>query len=154
MGCGMTYKSIFVASLLMVLFGWTNIVFDPSSAGVAYAQQSQQVQNISTDELKKLHAEGVTIVDLRRQDEWDATGVIDGSIKLTAFDSSGRLIESFRQNFLDKIAPDQRVILICRSGARSSRIAAALSQQDGYSGIYNVLGGITGWIKAGLPVSK
>ncbi len=150
----MTYKSVFIASFLVVLFGWTSMAFVASSAGVAYAQTAQKITNISASDLKKLYGEGVTIVDLRRQDEWDATGVIDGSIKLTAFDARGKLVDNFRQTFHEKIKPDQRVVLICRSGARSSRIASLLSQQDGYSGIYNVVGGIMGWIAAGYPVSK
>jgi peptidylprolyl isomerase len=148
------YKSGFIVIFFMVLFGWSGASIVQPATGVAYAQAANGVQNISAAELKKIYGEGVTIVDLRRQDEWNATGVIDGSIKLTAFDARGKLVDSFRQTFHDKIAPGQRVVLICRTGARSSRIASLLSQHDGYSGIYNVVGGIKGWIGAGYPVSK
>jgi rhodanese-related sulfurtransferase len=48
---------------------------------------------------------------------------------------------------------EQPVVLICRSGNRTSRIAHFLSEQLGYRQIYNVQLGIRDWIQEGLPTT-
>jgi molybdopterin/thiamine biosynthesis adenylyltransferase/rhodanese-related sulfurtransferase len=57
---------------------------------------------------------------------------------------------------IDELAPDtsQRLILYCRSGARSARAANLLKEQLGYDNVANVEGGILAWQKAGLPVDE
>jgi len=47
-------------------------------------------------------------------------------------------------NNLDKISHDKKVIVHCRSGARSGRIVQYLEQQ-GYENVYNLKGGILAW---------
>jgi len=57
---------------------------------------------------------------------------------------------------IDELAPDtsQRLILYCRSGARSARAANLLKEQFGYDNVANVDGGILAWQEAGLPVDE
>jgi sulfur-carrier protein adenylyltransferase/sulfurtransferase len=57
---------------------------------------------------------------------------------------------------IDELAPDtsQRVILYCRSGARSARAANLLKEQFGYDNVANVEGGILAWEEQGLPVAE
>jgi sulfur-carrier protein adenylyltransferase/sulfurtransferase len=57
---------------------------------------------------------------------------------------------------IDELAPDtsQRLILYCRSGARSARAANLLKEQLGYDNVANVEGGILAWQEAGLPVDE
>ncbi|MGH2983906.1 MAG: molybdopterin-synthase adenylyltransferase MoeB [Solirubrobacterales bacterium] len=57
---------------------------------------------------------------------------------------------------IDELAPDtsQRVILYCRSGARSARAANLLQEQFGYDNVANVEGGILAWQEQGLPVDE
>ena len=57
---------------------------------------------------------------------------------------------------IDELAPDtsQRLILYCRSGARSARAANLLQEQFGYDNVANVEGGILAWQEAGLPVDE
>jgi sulfur-carrier protein adenylyltransferase/sulfurtransferase len=56
----------------------------------------------------------------------------------------------------DQRAPDtsRRLILYCRSGARSARAAHLLQEQFGYENVANVEGGILAWQEAGLPVDE
>jgi sulfur-carrier protein adenylyltransferase/sulfurtransferase len=56
----------------------------------------------------------------------------------------------------DQRAPDtsRRLILYCRSGARSARAAHLLQEQFGYENVANVEGGILAWQDAGLPVDE
>lgn len=108
--------------------------------------------NIDNENLKALLKRGVKIVDIRRADEWKQTGVIKGSKLITAFDGKGRFIRSFPADLEAFAGPDEEIILICRTGNRSSVIAKALAEQAGYSTIYNVTDGILKWIKDGNPV--
>ena len=107
--------------------------------------------NVDNAALKTLVDRGVKIVDGRRPDEWRSTGVIPGSALLTAFDARGQFNPDFPAAFAALAKPDEDVILICRSGNRSSVLAQALSRQAGYTHIYNVAGGITGWMEDGNP---
>jgi SulP family sulfate permease len=47
---------------------------------------------------------------------------------------------------------DRTVVLICRSGRRST-LAAIILQDLGYTNIYNMKGGMLAWEAAGYPVS-
>ncbi len=74
---------------------------------------------MTVDQMK---AEGALVVDVRRPDEWQATGVIEGARLVTFADA---------QDFLSRIgadlAPGQELILVCQSGRRSAAAAAALA---------------------------
>lgn len=110
--------------------------------------------NINNSDLKKLLKRGVKFVDIRRQDEWDKTGVIEGSVRLTAFNNRGEFVRGFPESFQKIAAPGDEVILICRTGNRSSVLANILAEQAGYTKVYNVTDGIAKWIKNGNPVIK
>lgn len=42
------------------------------------------------------------------------------------------------------------LVLVCRSGARSAQ-ACHFLQQQGFSNVYNLRGGMMGWAQSGLP---
>lgn len=102
------------------------------------------------ENLKRLLEQEVTIIDVRRSDEWTETGVIDGSQTITFFDRSGRYdTEKWLHRLSlvsDRTSP---VILICASGSRSRIIGQWLSREIGYDKVYNVSAGIDSWIKSG-----
>lgn len=119
------------------------------SALLAHAE----VVNVDNAELARLAASGVPVVDIRTEGEWKDGGVIAGSKLLTFFDEAGR---SDPPQWLEKLKtatkPDQPVILVCRSGKRSSAAAQFLSEQAGYKTVYNVGKGMNGWVGEGRPV--
>ncbi len=110
--------------------------------------------NVSNEELKSLLQQGITLVDIRRPEEWRQTGVIKGSHKITLFDSNGRVMPDFQEKFEAITDPDEPVALICRTGNRTAVASKMLSQQLGYKKIYNVERGITDWIRKGNPVVR
>ena len=110
--------------------------------------------NVDNAALEALIDDGVKIVDVRRPDEWRATGVIPGSALLTAFDARGRFNPDFPAAFEALVSRNEDVILICRSGNRSTVLARALSAQAGYTRVYNVTGGIAGWMEGGNPTVR
>jgi rhodanese-related sulfurtransferase len=109
-----------------------------------------EVIDIDNQQLKNLMARGVPVVDVRTPQEWRETGLVDGSHGLTFFDAQGRYDTTRWLAELSTIAgSDEPVILICRSGNRSARIAAFLDQQAGYQTVYNVRSGIRSWLAEG-----
>ena len=111
-------------------------------------------KNIGNSELQHLMKKGIKVFDIRRQDEWETTGVIDKSIKLTAFSKNGALMPNFFKKLVNKVDRNQEMILICRTGNRTSIIANYLSRKMGYSKVYNVKNGIKMWIDKKLPILK
>ncbi|MFK7852799.1 MAG: rhodanese-like domain-containing protein [Granulosicoccus sp.] len=114
---------------------------------------SADVIEIDNAALQKLKDSGATIIDVRRDDEWLHTGILEGSHGITFFDKRGRYDVNAWLSDLDKlIKPDQPVVLICARGVRSSKIAELLDKRLGYSQVHNVTDGIQSWLKSDLPV--
>ncbi len=47
--------------------------------------------------------------------------------------------------------PGEKLVIYCRSGARSGQVCAFLTQR-GMTNIYNLRGGVIAWQSAGLPL--
>lgn len=112
-----------------------------------------ETQQISVDDLDRLLVSGVTLIDVRRADEWRATGIVAGSRMITAFDSQGNLDPRFVEAITTSFPPDRPVALICRSGNRSATAAQLLSERLGYQHVFNVQGGIQQWIQERRPIA-
>lgn len=110
--------------------------------------------NVDNAQLKSLMAEGVALYDIRRPEEWRQTGVIPGSRKLTYAESAGVPHPDFLRRFTAEVSKDEPVILICRSGNRTDRLARHLAEELGYTKIYNVRDGIIRWIGDGQPITR
>lgn len=110
--------------------------------------------NLDNGQLKTMLEENVPIYDIRRPEEWRQTGVIEGSQLLTFAGSSGRVIPDFLTRFTSVVGKDDPVILICRTGSRTSTLARHLVEQLGYTQVYNVHNGITRWISDGRPITR
>lgn len=79
-------------------------------------------------------------VDVRENDEWDA-GRIDGATHIPMRSLAERLAE---------LPADQRLLIVCRSGARSGQVTRALVQA-GYDAV-NLRGGMVAWVAEDLPI--
>ncbi len=121
---------LFILIITAVLSG-CSAVNEPEKASEATYQQIDQ------EEAKKMMAkdDGHIIVDVRRQDEYDA-GHIPGAILVPnesiACDSPEALPDY-----------DQIILIYCRSGNRSKQAAEKLAAM-GYKNIYE-FGGINTW---------
>ena len=83
---------------------------------------------------------GSLLVDVRERDELVELRPID-AVLLPMSELPGRL---------EVLPTDRPLMFICRSGARSGRVAAFLLQQ-GYGDVANVEGGMLAWHAAKLP---
>lgn len=111
-------------------------------------------RNADNDQLKALLAQGVPIYDIRRPEEWRSTGVVEGSRTLTWVNKSGQPNPEFLPRFTAEVGKDDPVVLICRTGSRTDKLARELMEKQGYTQVYNVRHGITGWIAGNNPVVK
>lgn len=87
----------------------------------------------------------VRVVDVREPHEFGGElGHIHGAelVPLATVDAAAK---SWRQ--------DDEVVLVCRSGARSGRAAAALTTM-GFRRVMNMVGGMLAWNEARLPVER
>ncbi|MGN6413644.1 rhodanese-like domain-containing protein [Flexivirga sp.] len=88
-------------------------------------------------------ADDAVMIDVREQNEWDA-GHAPGAIHIPLGDLPARLDDLPESDERDPLP------IMCRSGNRSGRAVAWLSQQ-GFD-VINVDGGMKQWASAGKPV--
>lgn len=51
---------------------------------------------------------------------------------------------------IHELSREEKLVMVCRSGARSAQ-ACMFLQQNGFSNVYNLRGGMMGWMQSGLP---
>ncbi len=109
--------------------------------------QAGGYSNINNAQLEQMIKKGVTLVDIRREEEWKQTGIVKGANTITFFTRTGRINPNFMSEFTALVKSDQPVVLICRTGNRTRAASQAIAQQLGYKEVYNVTHGIKGWMK-------
>ncbi len=103
------------------------------------------MKEVTVKELKQMmdNNEDFQLIDVREQNEYDFANLGGELIPLsTVLDNA------------DKIAEDKKVIIHCRSGARSANAVLLLQSTQGLDNLYNLKGGILAWsdeIDAGVP---
>ncbi|MEO0982181.1 MAG: rhodanese-like domain-containing protein [Pseudomonadota bacterium] len=119
---------------------------------IAAAEPAERIS--APDAYERAQSEALTIIDIRRPEEWAETGLPAGAARATLQD------EDFVDRILaavdgDKTAP---IALTCRTGRRSERAARQLSEA-GFTKVYNLregwlgrAGSGPGWKARGLPV--
>ena len=128
-------------------------VLAAAGAGVAHMVQSAASQEMTPQEAHAAAKDGrILLVDIRRPDEWQKTGVPEGAVPS----------DLRRDDFADAVlaaraSETQPVALICARGVRSRRMTLLLDEA-GITPIIDVPEGMLGsfagpgWRKVGLPV--
>lgn len=114
------------------------------------------VKDLSPEALQAMQAHGALVVDVRTPEEWRETGLIPGSKGLTYFDANGGSDKAgwLRQLGGLQATPDRPVILVCRSGGRSTAVGQMLIDDAGYSKVYQLQGGMRGWRSEHQPLER
>ena len=116
-----------------------------------------QFQGANANEMLELHKNGAAIIDIRRVAEWEETGVIPGTTKMTFFDEQGGYdIDKFMGE-LKKVVKNknQPIVLVCRTANRTKVVGNFLTNDMGYKNVKELSGGITfGWINEGKKTVK
>lgn len=137
--------------MFLVMSACTSTAVDTSSNSTI--PSAKGVVNINNQQLQALLDKKVTLVDIRRPEEW-ALGVIPGSKKVTFFLKDGSINPELIPQ-LKRVAPtDKPVALICRTGNRTQVGALMIKTQLGYPTVYNVEKGITQWFVEGRAITK
>ncbi len=89
------------------------------------------VQELKTMKDKK---EDFQLIDIREEYEYDICEIGGELIPM------GEIAEN-----LDKISKTKKVVVHCRSGKRSASVVQMLEQQNGFTNLYNLKGGIMAW---------
>lgn len=94
--------------------------------------------------------DNIVMIDVRREEEFETTGLIKNAHKLTFFDNYGNHnIEQWMGEF-EKLVPskDQVFILICAHANRTRTIGDFLIE-NGYKNCAHLFGGMAQWIQEG-----
>jgi glyoxylase-like metal-dependent hydrolase (beta-lactamase superfamily II)/rhodanese-related sulfurtransferase len=104
----------------------------------------ESVPQMTVYELSEWRDEGrdVVVVDVREPAEW-REGHVEGALHLPMLEAVARLGE---------LPADRPKAVMCAGGLRSSTVISAL-ERHGVRDCLNVTGGMTAWLKAGLPAS-
>lgn len=104
------------------------------------------LDTLSVQELKQRvdrDRAGLTVLDVRTEKEWNA-GHMEGALHV----HGGQLEERFAE-----VPREKPVAVMCGSGYRAS-IAASFLKREGYAEVINVMGGMSAWKAASLPVAN
>jgi rhodanese-related sulfurtransferase len=103
------------------------------------------IARVIPQEAAEAQQDGATalIIDVREPREFESLRA-PGAVLLPLADLVVRHVDLPR---------DRRLLMLCRSGARSWRAAAFLVQQ-GFDSVANIDGGMIAWQNAGLPIKS
>jgi rhodanese-related sulfurtransferase len=105
------------------------------------ASNGNTPSTISAAEAYQKYSEGVFLLDVRRQDEWDQYHVVNTTL-VTLDDLPNRLNELPR---------DQEIVVICHSGNRSGQ-GRDILLDAGFTQVTSMEGGLIAWNNAGYPL--
>ena len=111
------------------------------------AQTKPRIKEISAAELKKkldMH-HPFHLIDVREESEW-----ANGHITQAIHKSKGVLERDIEKDVADAAAT---LVVYCSGGFRSALAADSL-QKMGYTNVYSLAGGSTGWQDAGYSLEK
>jgi rhodanese-related sulfurtransferase len=98
------------------------------------------IPSVTVDQLPDPLPDGLVVLDVREPIEW-TYGRIDGSLHIPMTELVERVAE---------IPNEVQVLVVCKVGARSARVAGYLAQ-SGYEA-FNLDGGLLDWAAAGRPL--
>ena len=132
----LSFKKFVVAYLTVLLLSVVVAHFYVQSQQKSYG-------DITVEQAKSLIEQNIwlKIVDVRLDTEFN-TSHIPGAINVCACDPD---------NMLRELDPNDEILVYCRSGLRSAAAMKFLNE-NGFSKVYNLVGGIVAWENAGYPV--
>jgi rhodanese-related sulfurtransferase len=141
-------KNVLSLSMLFLLFACGNS--ESGSNAVAQQESAQSMKQVVEDvnaatfsKMKEEAGDEAIVLDIRTPREWNG-GIISGAVKLDFYG------DDFRKE-LEKLPRDKKILVYCASGGRSKN-AQQIMASLGFQEIYNLEGGMSGWLENGLPV--
>ena len=131
----------------LAVVGYDQVVGDLDGGMAAWQEAELPVQPLSQITVESLHSlrHDLQVLDVRDLDEW-GEGHIKGAIHIPYYFVEQRVQDE--GNELERYK-SQPLAVICASGQRSS-LASSILQKHGFTQLFNVVGGMEAWKKAGL----
>ena len=106
------------------------------------------IKELSSQELKEKldRRESMIVIDVRDENEWRSGGHIPSAIHL----SKGVIERDIEKKIQD---PGTQIVVYCSGGFRCILTADNL-QKMGYTDVFSLDGGLTGWVAAGYPIQS
>ena len=109
---------------------------------------------VKATEIRALQEEGYKFIDIRTEKERDHTGVVPGSLEITAFDIYGNFVPEFMKTFRELVKLDDNTVFISNEGEIASILANGFVEQLNASNMYALKGGIQQLIKENYKLEK
>lgn len=100
------------------------------------SQTKDGIKVVNATEFKSLTKDNVQLVDVRTEEEF-AEGHLKNAVNYDVKEAD------FKEQ-VEKLDKNEPVYIYCRSGGRSAKAAAILSEM-GFKNVYDLDGGITSW---------
>jgi rhodanese-related sulfurtransferase len=101
----------------------------------------QEIEAFELSEWLEAETRDFRIVDVRETPE-HRQGLVPGAVTLPLATLPLRMNE---------FSPQEKLVFVCRSGARSAQ-ACLFLQQYGFENVYNLRGGMISWAGSNLPI--
>ena len=109
---------------------------------------------IMADEIQNLLNDNYKFIDIRSKKERDFTGVIPGSLEITAFDIYGKFLPEFMKTFQGLVDLNDNIVLISNEGEIASILANGFAERLGAKNMHVLKGGIQQLIYENYNFSK
>ena len=109
---------------------------------------------IKADDINVLKEDGYKFIDIRTEKERENTGIISGSLEITAFDIYGNFVPEFMKTFRDLVELDDNIVFISNEGEIASMLANGFVEQLNATNMYALKGGIQQLIKENYKLEK
>ena len=109
---------------------------------------------IKAEDIEGLKENGYKFIDIRTKKERENTGIISGSLEITAFDIYGNFVPEFMKTFRDLVDLNDNTVFISNEGEIASMLANGFVEQLKATNMYALKGGIQQLIKENFKLEK
>ena len=127
-----------------------NLIFDVEIVDV----QLPNYKLVTSNDIEKMLKDNYKFIDIRTKKERENTGIIQGSLEITAFDTYGKFVPEFMKTFQDLVELNDNVVFISNEGEISSILANGFAEQLGAKNMHSLKGGIQQLIKENYQLTK
>ena len=109
---------------------------------------------VKATEIISLQEDGYKFIDIRTKKERDHTGIVPGSLEITAFDIYGNFVPEFMKTFREFVDLNDNTVFISNEGEIASMLANGFVEQLNAPNIFVLKGGIQQLIKENYELEK
>ena len=109
---------------------------------------------VKATEIISLQDDGYKFIDIRTKKERDHTGIVSGSLEITAFDIYGNFVPEFMKTFREFVDLNDNTVFISNKGETASILANGFVEQLNATNMYALKGGIQQLIKENYKLEK